>query len=66
MQVGWGRGRRVRGHLVYITLHDEQVYIEYDGLECSMTNDLVARGIPADRIVLTFLPEARAEASTRA
>jgi len=66
MQVGWDRGRRVRGNLVYITLYDEQVYVEYDGLECGITNDLIARGIPEDHIVLTFLPEERAEASTRA
>ena len=65
MQVGWDGGRRVRGNLLYVTLHDEKVYIEYDGLGYGMTDDLIAGGIPEDRIVLAFLPEDRAGAGAR-
>jgi hypothetical protein len=57
MQVGWDRGRRVRGNLIYVTIHDEKVYIEYDGVEHGITDDLIAKGISEDRIVLAFLPE---------
>lgn len=57
MQVGWDRERRVKGNLIYITLHDEKVYIEYDGIEHGITDDLIRRGIPKERIVLSFLPE---------
>ena len=60
MQVGWNKGRRVKGSLIYITLHDNTVYIEYDGIGYGVVNDLVARGIPDDRIVLAFLSEAQA------
>lgn len=58
MQVGWDRERRVKGNLIYVTLHDGQVYIEYDGMEHGITQDLVDQGIPESQIVLAFLPEA--------
>ena len=57
MQVGWDRGRRVRGNLIYITLEDEKVQIEYDGMERGITQDLLAAGIDEDAIALTFLEE---------
>ena len=57
MQDGQDRERRVRGNLIYITLHDEKVYIEYDGIEHGITDDLIRRGTPKDHIVLSFLPE---------
>nr|WP_236506542.1 XisI protein [Tychonema sp. BBK16]MCF6374130.1 XisI protein [Tychonema sp. BBK16] len=55
MQVGWDRGRRVRGNLIYITLQDGKVYIEYDGMECGITQNLIDQGIPENDIVLAFL-----------
>lgn len=57
MQVGWDRGRRIRGNLIYIALHDEKVWIEYDGMEQGITQDLITAGIMPDQIVLAFLPE---------
>lgn len=65
MQAGWDRGRRVRGNLIYATLHKGMVYIEYDGIEHGITDDLIARGVPEDRIVLAFLPDAPTVADTR-
>ncbi|MFN8486272.1 MAG: XisI protein [Caldilineaceae bacterium] len=58
MQVGWDQGVRVRGNLIYITLHDDKVYIEYDGIERGITDELVKRGIPPEKIVLVFLAPA--------
>jgi XisI protein len=63
MQVGWdgankhSRGRRVRGNLIYITLRDHKIWIEYDGMEQGITDDLIAAGIQQERIVLAFLPD---------
>jgi hypothetical protein len=56
MQVGWDRGRRVRGNLIYVTLGEGKVWLEYDGMEQGITQDLIAAGIPQERIVLAFLP----------
>lgn len=55
MQVGWDRGRRVQGNLIYVTLHNGKVWVEYDGIEQGITNDLVALGIPSEHIVHAFL-----------
>lgn len=55
MQVGWDRGVRVRGNLIYITLQNDTLSIEYDGIEHGIIDELVRRGIPADKIVLAFL-----------
>lgn len=57
MQVGWDRGRRVRGNLIYITVEDDQVWIEYDGMEQGITHDLVKCGIAPERIKLAHAPE---------
>jgi hypothetical protein len=54
MQVGWDRGKRVRGNLIYITLKQEKVYIEYDGTEMGITEELINMGIPEQDIVLAF------------
>lgn len=64
MQVGWNRGRRVKGNLIYVALHDGKVWVEYDGIEPGITQDLIARGIPEERIVLAFLPEEQLTVTT--
>lgn len=61
MQSGWDRGARVRGNLIYITLHNDKVYIEYDGIEQGIVHELITRGVPEEKIVLAFL-EPRSEA----
>ncbi len=58
MQVGWDRGHRVRGNLIYITVQDGQVWVEYDGMEQGITQDLIKGGIASERIVLGFVAEA--------
>jgi len=58
MQVGWDRGRRVRGNLIYVTLQQGQVWIEYDGMEQGIAQDLIQGGIAPERIVLKFVSEA--------
>jgi hypothetical protein len=57
MQVGWDRGRRVRGNLLYIVLRDGKVYVEYDGIGHGVIDELLARGILEEHIVLAYLPE---------
>ena len=55
MQVGWDRGRRVRGNLIYMLMENEKVIIEYDGIEHGISEDLIAQGVDEQDIVLAFL-----------
>ncbi|TXH70795.1 MAG: XisI protein [Thiothrix sp.] len=57
MQVGWDRGRRIRGNLVYMVLENEKVIVEYDGIEHGISADLIAQGVAEQDIVLAFLSE---------
>ena len=57
MQVGWDRGVRIRGNLIYVTLDNDLVRIEYDGIEHGLIDEFIKRGIPKEKIVLAFLPE---------
>ena len=57
MQVGWDKGQRIRGNIIYVTLQDGKVYIEYDGIETGIADNLMEKGIPEEDIVLAFEPE---------
>jgi hypothetical protein len=59
MQVGWDRERRVRGNLIYITIHHGKVCIEYDGIEQGITQELIGMGIPEQDITLAWMPESQ-------
>jgi hypothetical protein len=53
----------VRGNLIYVTLSEGKVWVEYDGMEQGITKDLIAAGIPREQIVLAFLPEEQTAAT---
>lgn len=60
MLVGRDNKRRVHGCLVHIDIIGEKLWIQRDGTERGVANDLVEAGIPRDRIVLGFRsPEMR-------
>lgn len=56
VNVGWDRGRRVHGSLVHIDIVDGKIWIQRDGTEDGIANELVSAGIPRERIVLGFRP----------
>lgn len=56
VNVGWDRGRRVHGSLAHIDIIDDKIWIQRDGTEDGIANELVSAGIPRDRIVLGFRP----------
>ncbi|HEX4946083.1 MAG TPA: XisI protein [Blastocatellia bacterium] len=52
--------RRTHGIIVHVEIIDGKIWIQYDGLEEGMANELVNAGIPKDKIVLGFkAPEMR-------
>ena len=60
VNVGWRNGRRVHGSLVHIDIIDGKIWIQRDGTEQGIANELVEAGVPKDCIVLGFrAPEVR-------
>jgi hypothetical protein len=60
VNVGWLGDRRIHGDIIHIDIIDGKVWIQYDGTEDGIANDLVRAGIPKDRVVLGFhQPEVR-------
>lgn len=54
IRTGWLRNRRVYGALVHIDIKDEKIWIQYDGTEVGVANELVERGIPKEETVLAY------------
>lgn len=53
---GWNGKRRVHGAVCHVEIRDRKIWIHYDGIEDGITDELVAAGVPKDRIVLAFHP----------
>ncbi len=59
--VGWQGYRCVQGNLLHVDLIGDKVWIQGDGTEDGLADELEAAGIPRNHIVLAFhRPEDRA------
>ncbi len=56
MHVGWDRHRRVHGSVIHLDIINGKVWIQYDGTNRPVADELIAAGIPQDDIVLAFHP----------
>jgi hypothetical protein len=54
MILGRENGRRVHGCLVHIEIINGKIWIQRDGTERGIANELVEAGVPKDHIVLGF------------
>jgi hypothetical protein len=53
LTMGWLNGRRrVHGTLVHIDVRDDKVWVEHDGTNLEIIQDLLDAGIPAKDIVV--------------
>jgi len=60
MYVGWNRKERVHGAIIHVDLRGDKVWIQHDGTERGIAEDLLEAGIPREHIVLAFhSPEVR-------
>jgi len=60
MAIGWDGVKRVHGCVIHLDIIDGKVWIQRDGTEHGIAEDLVAAGIPKEHIVLGFhSPELR-------
>ncbi|GAB4209004.1 MAG: hypothetical protein Fur006_68370 [Coleofasciculaceae cyanobacterium] len=57
---GWEQGRRVFGCTIHIDIIDGKLWIQHDGTEEGVANELVELGVPKQDIVLAYhTPSAR-------
>ena len=54
IEMGWQNNRRIYGVLIHIDIIDQTLWIQQDGTEEGVANELVNLGIPKDRIVLGY------------
>lgn len=56
MHVGWHGHRRIHGCVIHLDIIDGKVWIQYDGTDEPVADDLLEAGIPKSDIVLGFHP----------
>lgn len=54
VEAGWENGRRTYGTLLHLDIINGKIWIQQDGTEVGIANELVALGVPKERIVLGF------------
>jgi XisI protein len=54
LRTGWQGDRRVFGALIHIDIEDGKIWIQYDGTEIGVANELNDQGIPKTDIVLAY------------
>jgi len=60
VEAGSQNGYRIYGTLLHIDLVDQKLWIQHDGTEDGVADELVAAGIPKSHLVLAFKsPEIR-------
>jgi hypothetical protein len=53
---GWNMPYRIHGSVLHIDIRNGKVWIQHDGTEEGIAEELVRAGIPRDQIVLAFKP----------
>ncbi len=52
--MGWRNQRRVYGPVLHVDIMDNKIWIQQDGTEVGIANELVELGVPKEDIVLGF------------
>jgi XisI protein len=56
LRAGWLKKSRVYGVLIHIDIKGDQLWIQYDGTEVGVANELAEAGIPRKDIILAYQP----------
>lgn len=56
MQTGWVNGHRVHGAFVHLDIIDGKIWIQFDGTDRPVADELEAAGVPKEDIVLGEKP----------
>jgi XisI protein len=52
--VGWSGERRIYGCSLHLDIRNEKIWIQHDGTEGGIAQELIDRGVPKTDIVLAF------------
>jgi hypothetical protein len=56
LHVGWDGVQRIHGPVIHIDIIGDKVWIQYDGTNRPVADELIAAGIPQQDIVLAWHP----------
>lgn len=60
LHVGWRNDRRQFGYILHLDIKNGKIWIQHDGTEIGIANQLVELGVPKQDIILAFHePEVR-------
>jgi len=51
---GWDRYHRIHGSVIHVDIRDGKVWIQHDGTEDGIANEMLEAGIPHEHTVLAF------------
>ena len=54
LNIGWKEQRRIYGVIIHVDIKDKKIWIQRDGTEIGIANELIAAGVPKEDIVLGF------------
>lgn len=54
LNIGWKDQKRIYGVIIHVDLKDDKFWIQRDGTEIGIANQLMAAGVPKQNIVLGF------------
>ncbi len=54
VHVGWSNKRRVYGCVLHVDIKNGKIWIQHDGTEGGIADELMDRGVPKHDIVLGF------------
>lgn len=56
LHVGWDGQRRVHGSVIHIDIIQGKIWIQHDGTNRPVAEELLAAGVPREDIILGFYP----------
>jgi len=56
IHTGWANGYRIHGAVIHIDIRGDKIWVQHDGTEDGVAQQLLDAGITKDRIVLAFKP----------
>jgi hypothetical protein len=54
VHAGWSNKRRIYGCILHLDIKNEKIWIQHDGTEGGIANELINQGVPKQDIVLAF------------